>query len=416
MNKQLYLHKKIAFVFLFCLLFSPFITFAETTKSAQRKSASQPKREFALRDFTFTDTSLKAVINNIAELEAINVLFEDGISRIVETKKITFIVKGVSAPRALEMILLSERLSYAPIDKKTIVIFTEAQANKQRYEKMMVRAFYIKYADINEVRNVLQAALGIKQLVPLKDIRAIVVRDEEETIKLAEEIIARVDKPQHKFTFDVNIYEVNSQTSIQLTNPSGTLSTKDLKGSLKLIGSTKVHAAENEQVVLSTAIRIPNEYQKNLAISDDEQKTDATEQKKQNSETRRNAEVSLNLEMASTVEADYLKVRMQVTLRTADITPGVVFNTSIKELVSIKEGETKVIASTFSSAGETSTALDRKGNNPNFIVTITPHVIQKPVITASDQISVGPNGTATSFGITPSLEEFLTKAEQEPQK
>src|SRR4051812_33384615 len=112
MKSHVWFYKKIALMLVLGMLFSPAITFAErASKHSQQKRNSQPKRKFTLHNFDFEEAPLATIIRTIADLERINVIFEDAIAKLVETKKVIFVAKDVSAPRALEMLLDAQRFS-----------------------------------------------------------------------------------------------------------------------------------------------------------------------------------------------------------------------------------------------------------------------------------------------------------------
>lgn len=93
------------------------------------QSARLAQKVFKLHNYSFTEAPLAVVINAIASEEKLNVIYEDVIAKLVETKKVNFSVKGVSSPRALTMLLASQRLLYLQVDDRTIMIRAEALAN-----------------------------------------------------------------------------------------------------------------------------------------------------------------------------------------------------------------------------------------------------------------------------------------------
>ncbi|KAF0243061.1 MAG: proteinral secretion pathway protein D [bacterium] len=443
MKISLCFHKKVAFLLMLVFLFSPSITFAEKpTKHPQQKRTSQPKSKFPLHNFTFdSETTLATIIHTIAEFERINVIVEDNIAKLVENKKVTFVAKDISAPQALEMLLSANRLSYAPIGKKTIMIFVDALANKQRYEQLMVRVFYLKNANLDDAAKAIQQTLGSKQLVTLKQLNALMVRDTEETLKLIEALLTRIDKSHAEFVMDVNLYEVNDQTALQLGNQLGGLSANDFsllqnKASSKLIGSTKLHAFENEAASLNIGNRVPM-ITKTIRTATHNPPTPGTEKSKQpeqqsgqnndnvgnqtsslDGEQIQYVNFGLNMELSPKLSQDY--VQMKVTIELSGATkalPNVEFNQHrVKETISIKKDETKIVANTFPLVGNFVASSAQKSNNANLIITITPHVIRAPELTPLDRTAFGPNGTSIVFDASVSLEKMIIRAEQDEEQ
>src|SRR5690349_9449799 len=99
-------HKTLAILLALGFLFSPSITFAESAgKDPQQRRTSQTKRKFTLHNFAYgPETSLETLIRSIADLERINVIFDNTVGRQVETSKMPFTAKEISVPSALYII------------------------------------------------------------------------------------------------------------------------------------------------------------------------------------------------------------------------------------------------------------------------------------------------------------------------
>lgn len=440
MKISLCFHKKIAFLFILGLLFFPSLTSAQQpSKNPQQKSSSSQKRKFILHDFNFgIEASLESQIRSVAALEQINVIFEDTIAKLVETKKTTFMAKNISAPEALELILSSNRLSYATVGKKTIIVFTDALANRQRFNEMMLRVFYLKSANVDDVSKAIQQALGAKQLVPLKQLNAILVRDIEENFKVIEDLLTRLDKSKPEFVMDVNLYEVSDQVAAQLGNQLGVLSSNDFsllqnKASSKLIGSTKLHAFENESSSLNIGSRVPLSIKtkKTPSATTNSQPKQANKVSEKNNEDAANqltaleeeggleitqyTNIGLNIELSPSLSEDYvnLKLNLEMSGATNTLIKNPDFNQyKIKELVSIKKDETRIVASVFPLDGNFFASPTQTSGGAKIIITITPHVLRSPELTPLDKTSFGPNGTPVEFDARTSIEEMLIRAEQ----
>ncbi|MCS6884984.1 MAG: hypothetical protein RMM17_00875 [Acidobacteriota bacterium] len=273
-----------------------------SARMEQFRKEALPNRKLPTYKFNYSsDTTLESIIRSIAKLARLNVVFEDSVARTVETKKVRFEVENITAPQALDILFDSQRLDYSIVAPRTIMVYPEAIANKQRYEQLYVRTFYIKNADINDARNVLQTAVGSKQIVPLKQLNALVVRDTLENLKIAEMILDGIDKTQSEIVLDINLYEVSNTVLTQLGNqlavpaegakgvnlsnvggigqgglrsgaagglfggpvglalalPSSALSLLQSKSNSRLIASSQVRAFENETAQINIGQRVP---------------------------------------------------------------------------------------------------------------------------------------------------------------
>lgn len=181
-------------------------------------------RKFKPKDIRFRDTPMSAIIRSLAEMEGLNVIFENTVTRQLETTKTNFELKGISAPRALEIFLTANRYNYAQVDRRTIIIFADALANRQRYDDLAMRTFYLKNVPMSEARGALQIAFAGKQLqvAELKQLNALMVRETPDNLKLVEAILNSIDKTQAEVVLDVNIYEVSNQAMQQIGNQFAT--------------------------------------------------------------------------------------------------------------------------------------------------------------------------------------------------
>lgn len=438
MKQQLW-SSKLTLFFMVIFLFSPSLTFAEkgrntekNSKNSQQKNstASSPdsKRKLAIHDFNFdVETAVEGIIRNIAQLEQINVVYEDTIAKLVETKKTKFVAKGLTAPKALEIFFNSQRLGYAYVGKKTILVFADALVNKQRYDSLNLRVFPVRRSNMDSVQSAIQQAIGAKQIISFRQQSCILVRDTEDSLRLIEDLISRIDKPQPEFTIDVNLYQVSEQVAAKLGDPSGVLSASDIsllqnKSSAKLVGSTKIHSVENEVASLNMGVRTPIKV-KSTRQSTTKPKVEANKQGEQSEEDNVNqsslaeeiqyVDSGLGIELTPSLSDN--NVQMKLSLSLVGATEGklnVNFNqNSVKGVIGIKKGETKVVANLFPVAASLFSSSTLKNDFGNLIVTFTPHIVGTTDLTSSERMSFGPIGNATNFDSRPTLEGLILQDE-----
>jgi len=182
-----------------------------------KKVESVPRKRVKT-DFKFAaNQKIRFIIDTLAERLGLNVLYDETAKADTAIKE-PFELKDVTAARALELFLLLNKLAYDQVDIRTIVIYQDGnQQARQRYQQMMVRTFYLSNADITEVRTVLQTT-GIKQLAPIKNLNALIVRDTPENLELAESIIRSLDKDRSEVIVDINLWEVSRNDLLQIGN------------------------------------------------------------------------------------------------------------------------------------------------------------------------------------------------------
>lgn len=458
-----------------------------SARMEQFRKDALPDRKLSTYKFNYTsDTSLESVIRSIAKLAKLNVVFEDSIARTVETKKVKFELENVTAPRALEILFDAQRLDYSIVGPRTIMVYQEAIANKQRYEQLLVRTFYIKNADINDARNVLQTAVGSKQIVPLKQLNALVVRDTEENLKIAEMILDGIDKTQSEIVLDINLYEVSNTALTQIGNqiavpaegatqqgvnlgniggfgqrglragaaggifggpvglalalPSSALTLLQSKSNSRLIASSQVRAFENETAQINIGQRVPIQtatLPTGVGVINPNQPGQPGQPQNFGGfgvAQFQYQDVGLNVDVQPQVFNEY--VQMKVTIELSGIQAGpssfnpIFTQRKIKGTTRIKEGDTGIIANVMRLDKRNTRAgvpflsfvpiLGRAISTPkeeddaiNIVITVTPHILRSPIQTDLDKLSVGPNGTANSYGATLSLEEYVIRTDED---
>src|SRR5262249_33609927 len=235
-------------------------------------------------------TSLKLVIANLASQLNLNVIFDESFK---DTNKFSFSLTDVTLAKALDLLLLQNKLIFVQVDRRTIMIYADNPANRQRMETLLVKTFYLSNADPNETRALIQPNLGPQRQVNVsKQLNALVVRATASELAVAQALIDSLDKNRSEVILDVNIYEVSNSTSLQIGNqiapqsaenslglnnlggvasylegkgasgrnkafigtsgaliglPLTSLSLLQSKGNSKLLASTQVHALDGEQ-------------------------------------------------------------------------------------------------------------------------------------------------------------------------
>ncbi|MFN7931355.1 MAG: AMIN domain-containing protein [Blastocatellia bacterium] len=183
---------------------------------ADIRPAPSGKSRDLLHTIQFGAANLRQVIEVMAEYLELNVLFDETFRNDTN-----FRVKlnNVTMARALDLVLLQSHHIFEQVDRRTILIYSDNANNRQRYEQMMVKTFYLGNADLEQARTMLQAVAGAQhQITPVKQLNALVVRDTLSNLRLYQELLDSIDKHRAEVVVDVNIYEVSRNTSTEIGN------------------------------------------------------------------------------------------------------------------------------------------------------------------------------------------------------
>ena len=269
-----------------------------------------PQKLEKLRDVSFpTGIDLQMIIKELAKDLDLNVLFDRESFQAAGRK--TFIdIKGVTPARALDYIFLQEGLFFQKVGPRTIMVATQAQ--RVKFQQLVLRTFYLANAAPKDVAKVVQTAIpaqpGRSGTIVLTDdaTNSVTIRDTQENILLIGQLIKSLDKDRAEVVMDVAIYEVNKTDLLQLGNqignqsqltnlggsqqgqsrlgprglastvagalagtalpysiatgiilPSMTLTAFQNKSDTKLIASTQIHAFNNEDSSARIGQRVP---------------------------------------------------------------------------------------------------------------------------------------------------------------
>lgn len=144
--------------------------------------------------------------------------------------------------------------------------------------------------------------------------------------------------------------------------------------------------------------------------------------------------VGINIELKPQVLNDY--VQMDMKIESTGVAAGTnQFNPTFTQrrtegMARIKEGETAIVASVMRVSnmksrsglpvlsfipvvGRLISTPAESGDATNVVITVTPHILRTPEITAEDQLALSMNGGSINHNTNLSLEEFISRSEVE---
>src|SRR5215471_11821546 len=163
--------------------------------------------------------SLKLVIKNLARQLSLNVIFDESFKDI---SKFSLSLENVKPAKALDMLLTQSKHAFEQLDRRTIMIYADNQINRARFERLLVKTFYLGNMDLNEARDIVQANLGQRQIRSSKQLSALVIRATAAELSMAQAIIDSLDKNRSEVVLDVNIFEVSNSASLEIGNQLAT--------------------------------------------------------------------------------------------------------------------------------------------------------------------------------------------------
>lgn len=190
---------------------------------ATLETVSRPQRPGEIyQNVAYKDTKFKTLVSSIAGQLGMNVIMDE----TVKDTPVSLNLQNTTLPKALDNLLMMTKHTFEVIDRKTIFVYQDNPTNRQRYERLFFKTFYLGNANPDDVsRMVTQLLTGTaKQAITLKNQNALVVRASRADMQAIQYIISMLDKSRPEVVIDVEIYEVSQNNLLQIGNQIATSS------------------------------------------------------------------------------------------------------------------------------------------------------------------------------------------------
>jgi general secretion pathway protein D len=182
----------------------------ERVRAATAEPVLNPASREPLR-MDFPNTSLRDVLNFLANATGINVTYD----RDVQDRLVTIKLDGVTLEQALNQIMTMNTLSYKILSERSIFVFPDTGPKHAVYDEQVVRTFYVSHADATELVQTLGTIMRMPgmaiqpAIIANKTANTITVRATASVVQIIEKIIQQNDKPRAEIVLDVEILEVD---------------------------------------------------------------------------------------------------------------------------------------------------------------------------------------------------------------
>jgi general secretion pathway protein D len=95
------------------------------------------------------------------------------------------------------------------VDSHVVTVVPDTPTKRREYEQQVVKTFFLSNADLKETIDLLRVVLGARRVAPLPQGNALTINDAPDKVAAAEKIIEIVDKGRAEVVVDVEILEVN---------------------------------------------------------------------------------------------------------------------------------------------------------------------------------------------------------------
>lgn len=163
-------------------------------KSAFKKSVS----------LEFNNAPIKSVFEYIGKAGDLNFTFDRELSDAMQT---SIMLRDTPIKEAIDTILTTNQLGKKILNENTILIYPLSRS--QEYEELYVRSFYLNNMDAKQAMTLLQTVLKVEDVYVDEKLNTLVMRDNLESIKNAEKLIASQDLVEPEVMLEVEVMEVN---------------------------------------------------------------------------------------------------------------------------------------------------------------------------------------------------------------
>lgn len=114
---------------------------------AIRGSKRSPRE--LMQVISFREASLRQVVEGMADQLGLNVMFDESFR---DDTKFQVRLRDVTMARALDQILIQTKHLFEQLDRRTILVYQDTPQNRQRFEQLLVRTFYLGNAELEQAR------------------------------------------------------------------------------------------------------------------------------------------------------------------------------------------------------------------------------------------------------------------------
>ena len=329
----------------------------------------------------FKDTDLKSVFEIMARTAGINFVFDKDIR---QDTKISVFVRNNTVEDILKLILTTNQLAYKVLNNNSLLIYPNTPAKQKDYQELVVRSFHVAHTDVKQMVAMIRGIIKAKDIYVNEQLNLFIMRDTLEAIRLTERLLSLNDLAEPEVILDVAILEIARNNDFLLgpkipsqmtfsgfgataataatAGPGGILLNQFGFDGLKSFGMGSQatidfkQSLSNADILANPRIRVSNREKAKIHIGEKRPFFTANVQPGINSivtstPTFIDLGVKLDVEPRIGLNNDVtMKITLEVSNRTGDLsgpsgaTAPIVGNRSAETILTLKDGETQVLA------------------------------------------------------------------------
>ncbi len=220
---------------------------AEDVDTLKAKADAQPALQIVPNSdqpmgATFrTRTSLREILATLSRSTGVNIILHTSF----QDQSVAIDLQGLTFQRALDTLMMQNDLFYRVMDKNTIMVFKNTQQNREQYDNVIIKTFYLSYADPEPIRQMLVTLNPLLKIVQDKRMSAITVRAKREELAVVNRVIEQMDKPKAEVMVYLELMEV-TENSLEKVGLLPVLGPTDESGIYRLGATIDATGAPNQ--------------------------------------------------------------------------------------------------------------------------------------------------------------------------
>jgi general secretion pathway protein D len=154
---------------------------------------------------SFRNTSLREAYQALGKAAGVNFVFDPQL----QDQTVTLDLRDVAFEHALSALGSAGRTFHRVTDPRVITVIPDTPAKRREYEQQMVKTLFLSNADLKETIDLLRVVLGARRVAPLPGANALTINDTPDKVAAAERIVEIVDKRRAEVVVEVELLEVN---------------------------------------------------------------------------------------------------------------------------------------------------------------------------------------------------------------
>lgn len=161
----------------------------------------------------FRDNSIKMIFDALSRTTGINFIFDRDVRNDQRT---SVFLKGTSLDDAIDVILSTNQLDKKVLNATSVLIYPNTSQKQKEYQDLIVKAFYMANVEAKNAANMLKTVLKVKDIFVDDKYNMLILRENSETIALAEKLLNLHDLEEPEVMLDVEVLEINRSSLLNL--------------------------------------------------------------------------------------------------------------------------------------------------------------------------------------------------------